>query len=311
MLRLIMARHTLKVSFWSWIAEMSTDTEIRLLNLGCGSRYHPAWINIDIAPSDSGVMQHDLSKNIPIESSSCDVVYHAAVLEHIRPADTKTFLGECKRVLKPGGILRVGVPDLESICQLYLVKLQAAANGDHSAVRDYDWILLELFDQSVRERSGGEMLAYLQQNPLPNEQFVFDRIGEEGRNLIHSLRNSDTTQVVKKCEVRSLSSVAKKMLGLFSWLAVKTRLMVLRYLLGDHGMKALEIGRFRLSGEVHQWIYDRYSLARLLDDVGFCNPIRMTASTSQIPNWTSYNLDTLPDGTYIKPDLIFLEAIKP
>lgn len=295
------------------MTEMPNDTENkRLVNLGCGSRYHPIWINIDIAPCCSDVIPHDLSKNIPLESSSCDVVYHAAVLEHIRPADTKAFLGECKRVLKPGGILRVGVPDLESMCQLYLAKLQTAANGDNLAAHEYDWILLELFDQLVRERSGGEMLSYLQQNPLPNEQFVFDRIGEEGRNLVYSLRNFDTTQAINKSAVRkTLSSVAKRMAELYRRLVAKSHLMMLGCFLGDHGMKALEIGRFRLSGEVHQWVYDRYSLARLLYDVGFCNPVRMTASKSQIQNWTSYNLDTLPDGTVIKPDLFYMEAIKP
>jgi SAM-dependent methyltransferase len=275
---------------------MSTDAENkRLVNLGCGSRYHPAWINIDIAPHNPGVIKHDLVKNIPLESSSCDVVYHSAFLEHIRPSDTKVFLCECKRVLKPGGILRVGVPDLEALCKIYLETLQSALNGDESAFHDYDWLLLELCDQSVRERSGGEMLAYLKQNPMPNEKFVFDRIGEEGRNLVNALRHS--------CG-------AQRIIGLSRQLVVKFRLMLLKCLLGADGIKALEIGRFRLSGEVHQWVYDRYSLSRLLLAVDFCEPVRMTASTSQIPNWSSFNLDTLSDGTVIKPDLFYMEAIK-
>lgn len=283
---------------------------ITYLNLGCGSRYHPAWINIDIAPHGSGVINHDLSENIPLESSSCDVVYHSAVLEHIRPSDIKAFLGECKRVLKPGGILRVGVPDFENICELYLSKLQAVINGDESAVNDYNWTILEMCDQSVRERSGGEMLAYMLQNPIPNEQFVFDRIGEEGRNLVYSLRMSDTTQVVNKLGVGIFSSVAQRIAVLRRRLVEQIRLMLLMSLLGADGMKALEIGRFRLSGEVHQWVYDRYSLAKLLLAVGFCDPVRMTANTSQILNWTSFNLDTLSDGTVIKPDLFYMEAIK-
>ena len=94
-------------------------------------------------------------------------------------------------MLKLGGIVRVGVPDLEKLCQLYLSRLAAACNGDESAAHDYDWILLEMFDQTVREKSGGEMLEYLRQNPLPNEDFVFERIGEEGRQLVKRLHQPD------------------------------------------------------------------------------------------------------------------------
>ena len=86
------------------------------LNLGCGSRYHPDWINIDIVPHGPEVIQHDLSRGIPLPDASCDVVYHTAVLEHMRRSDAAAFLAECYRVLKPGGIVRVGVPDLERIC---------------------------------------------------------------------------------------------------------------------------------------------------------------------------------------------------
>ncbi len=164
----------------------------KYLNLGCGSRYHPDWINIDIATRGPEVIQHDLSRGIPLPDASCDVVYHAAVLEHLRRSDAAALLAECYRVLKPCGIVRVGVPDLEKICQLYLSRLAAALKGDEAAVHDYDWIMLELFDQIVREKGGGGMLDYLRQNPLPNETFVYERIGEEGRQLVKALRRQDS-----------------------------------------------------------------------------------------------------------------------
>ena len=155
------------------------------------------------------------------------------------------------------------------------------------------------------------MLAYLQQNPLPNEKFVFDRIGEEGRNLVNFLRQSDTAPAISEFSVIASSSVTRRIVELLRRLVAKIRLKFLSYFLGTDLMKAFDIGRFRLSGEVHQWLYDRYSLARLLVAVGFRDPLHLTASTSQIPNWTSYNLDTLPDGTVIKPDLFYMEATKP
>jgi hypothetical protein len=71
------------------------------------------------------------------------------------------------------------------------------------------------------------------------------------------------------------------------------------------------VGRFRLGGEVHQWVYDRYSLAKVLREVGFIEPLVQTATTSGIRGWGGYSLDTLPGGEVIKPDLFFMEARKP
>ena len=226
----------------------------------------------------------------------------------MRRSDAKTFLAECYRVLKPGGIIRVGVPDLEAICRLYLSKLTAALNGEITAVHDYDWIMLELFDQVVRDKGGGGMLEYLRQNPLPSETFVYERIGEEGRELVRALRGYSTCLRPSNL---SFSAFFQKLRKGFRRLPNLTKCCILWLLLGAADRRALEIGRFRQSGEVHQWMYDRYSLARLLNVTGFCDLQLQYASTSRIPNWTSFNLDTLPDGQVIKPDLFFMEAIKP
>lgn len=280
----------------------------KYLNLGCGSRYHPDWINIDIAPQGPEVIQNDLSRGIPLPDASCDVVYNAAVLEHLRRSDAEAFLAECYRVLKPGGIVRVGVPDLEKICQLYLSRLTSALNGEKTAAHDYDWIMLELFDQIVREKGGGGMLEYLRQNPLPNETFVYERIGEEGRGLVKSLRSSS---VSLRRGIHTLPDFIHKLRRGFRILPSLAKRRILLWLLGAEDGRALEIGHFRLAGEVHQWMYDRYSLARLLEKTGFHEPQLQDANTSRIPNWTSFHLDTLPDGQVIKPDLFFMEAIKP
>lgn len=86
---------------------------MKYVNLGCGSRYRPDWTNIDIVSCGPGVIAHDLNKGIPLPDASCDVVYHSNLLEHLQQADALPFLRENYRVLKPGGILRIAVPDLE------------------------------------------------------------------------------------------------------------------------------------------------------------------------------------------------------
>lgn len=278
------------------------------VNLGCGSRYHPAWTNIDIVPQGPGVIQHDLSRGIPLRGGSCSVVYHAAVLEHMRGTDALAFLLECHRVLQPGGILRVGVPDLEQLCRVYQHTLEAAIAGDEAATRDYDWIMLELYDQVVREQSGGDMLAYLRQDPLLNESFVYARIGNEGRHLVQALRQQ--TRACTPTGSTSTKPFLRRLRKRLSRIPAAAKHRLQRWLLGADGMRALEIGRFRLCGEVHHWMYDRYSLARLLEKAGFCDPIVRDPRSSQIPEWNGFYLDTLPDGEVIKPDLFFMEAVK-
>ena len=86
-----------------------------MLNLGCGGRFHPEWTNIDFYSSGGAVIAHDLNLGIPFPDSSFDVVYHSHVLEHFPKAKARRFIAECVRVLKPGGILRVVVPDLEDL----------------------------------------------------------------------------------------------------------------------------------------------------------------------------------------------------
>jgi hypothetical protein len=58
-------------------------------------------------------------------------------------------------------------------------------------------------------------------------------------------------------------------------------------------------------------MYDRFSLSRLLSSAGFVDAKVETAGESRIPNWQSFGLDINQDGKPIKPDLLFVEAIKP
>ena len=90
-------------------------TKINYLNVGCGTKFHPAWTNIDMAASDPAVQAVNLIKGIPFKTNRLDLVYHSQVLEHISKDPAPAFLAECMRVLKPGGTLRVVVPDLEDI----------------------------------------------------------------------------------------------------------------------------------------------------------------------------------------------------
>jgi predicted SAM-dependent methyltransferase len=249
----------------------------RLLNLGCGGHFHPEWVNVDFQPQTPGVIAHDLRTRLPFDDASFAVVYHSHVLEHLARREALPFLRECHRVLAPGGILRVAVPDLETIARLYLDSLTRALAGDAESKQRHEWMTIELLDQMVREQSGGEMLHYWRQNPMPIEEFVIQRCGSEVLRGLEALRKQKPTK------------------GKLAYLQPPT---------------SSQVAEFRASGEVHKWMYDRCSLSALLNQVGFQQLKVCAPEESLIPAFNSYSLDINADGTTRKPDSLFLEAVK-
>ena len=277
------------------------------LNLGCGSRSHPEWTNVDFTSTSDRVLAHNLTQGIPFPDASFDVVYHSHLLEHFPKAEAESFLKECCRVLRSQGILRIVVPDLEQIARSYLTALEKASSDSEEWQANYEWILLEMYDQAVRNNSGGEMAAYLFREHIPNQEFILKRCGTEAKNLIeigHKLRQNQTMQ--RESHFKRYLKQVYRYLRYSSY----RRDMLLKLILGKE-YRTLQIGRFRQSGEIHQWMYDHYSLSALLKKCSLTDIIQRSATESYIPDWTRFNLDTEIDGTVYKPDSLFMEALKP
>lgn len=75
----------------------------KLLNLGCGSRFHKDWMNIDFNSGCKEVVAANLREGIPITDEEASVVYSSHVIEHFTPGGVSRFLVEIKRVLEVGG----------------------------------------------------------------------------------------------------------------------------------------------------------------------------------------------------------------
>jgi hypothetical protein len=211
--------------------------------------------------------------------------------------DAEKFISECYRVLQPNGILRIAIPDLEAIARNYIKYLEASLANDSSAKEKYNWTMLEMYDQVVRAKGGGEMIDYIKDISKQNDAFLIERNGNETKQLIENFRNVKKNTPVPNNDKFSFSKFKAR---------VKNKLI--HMVLKDE-VNALNIGRFRLNGEIHQWMYDRYSLSELLKKHGFANVKVVTATESQIPDWNNYNLD-LMDGKVRKPDSLFIEAQK-
>jgi SAM-dependent methyltransferase len=271
-----------------------------LLNLGCGAYSHPAFVNVDLIRAP-GVITHDLTRGIPFPDAAYDLVYHSTMLSHFRPADALELTRECRRVLKPGGVLRVVTEDLEQMCRVYLQKLEDASRGDRQSAYDYEWMLLELYDQATRDFPGGGMLEYVRQDPLPNEAFLYARVGETGRRMVSGTRPPFRTNPGRPRGIRPL----------LAGIRASARRAILTALIGRDGIRALEVGRFRLSsGQVSYRMYDRYSLGQLLASAGFSSVSLTTATESAYAFWSEVNLDIASDGRPARPHTLIMAGIR-
>ena len=281
---------------------------MKYLNLGCGQRFHPEWVNVDFASSNKNVIAHNLLNGIPFNPNEFDVVYHSHTLEHFSKEDGKKFMSECYRVLKPTGIIRVAVPDLEQIVKNYLKYMEGALQGNLESFYNYEWIMLEMYDQTVRTQSGGEMAKYFYQDEIKNEQFVYSRVGEVGKNIRQRYLDSKNKKVREY--IFKPEPLLKRIVNPSTYIRkVKNIFFKNEFAEIEKNKKYNDIGRFRLGGEIHQWMYDRYSLLKLLTDMGFFEVTVKTAFDSNIPKWNSYELES-KGGIIYKPDSLFMEAFK-
>lgn len=153
-----------------------------ILNLGCGTKTNAdtSVVNIDwsmylrikmspllrrIAPFffrgerlrhfnklPDNIKVHNLAKGIPFETNSVDVVYHSHLLEHLDRDIAEEFLLEARRVLKPGGIHRIVVPDFEKACREYISHVELC-NLKSEEREKHEVYIAALLEQSVRKEA--------------------------------------------------------------------------------------------------------------------------------------------------------------
>jgi len=271
----------------------------RLLNLGCGNKFHEDWINIDLISYSKHVVQYNILKKIPLPDDFVEVVYHSQVLEHIPKDKSEYFIKECYRVLQPGGIIRIVVPDLENIIQEYCRILKECLEKPSALTRaNYEWITIELFDQMIRNQTGGLMKEYLSRENLINKKYVLERSGAVGEYINKSFQKSNLDKIKDKIEEVGYSVTLRKILK-SGYGTIKGKIFGEKY----------KLGNFRLSGEVHMWMYDRFSLTELLTKSGFQEIKVKSPFDSDIPNWEDYQLD-VKNGKPYDPTSLFVEARK-
>lgn len=135
---------------------------------------------------------------------------------------------------------------------------------------------IELYDQIVREKSGGEMLEFMRQQPVPIQDFVISRMGK------------DTAQAIEFFNMHP-EPLRKESLT----------------------ATTVDYIPFKNCGECHKWMYDFYAVKETLEEIGFTNVTRVQYNTSCSEDYLKYNFDSDNEGHIRKPDSAFVEAIKP
>ena len=257
------------------------------------------WNNLDLYAGEN-VICDDIHAPLPYIENVFDAVYCSHVLEHLSTDIGKRLVQDVRRVLKTGGVFRLVVPDLEEICKEYLRQLSACVEDPSEGnMQRYRWMVLELIDQMVREKSGGLMLEVLNSGDF-DEEYVKKRTGDELRDFFgDSLHH----QVSGDSGLKDESSNTRKTLSarIIEWITDMRR-----------EPQPLVPTDFRKTGEVHRWMYDRFSLKILLEESGFAAFSVKSFDDSEIPYWDKYNLDrSLLGHCERKPDSLYVECRKP
>lgn len=90
------------------------------LHLGCGKRYLPGFVHIDLADFPHIDYRHEVQTLPMIADDSVELIYASHVLEYFDRSEVLQVLQEWRRVLAVGGLLRLAVPDFERLTEVYL-----------------------------------------------------------------------------------------------------------------------------------------------------------------------------------------------
>lgn len=267
------------------------------INLACGNIFVASdeWINLDYSPADPEVQRVDLLERLPIDSGSAAAVYSSHFIEHIPYDHVPLFLTECLRVLEPNGILRLVLPDFESMCRTYL------ALRDNSEHQKANFLVVEMIDQCVRKEPGGQ-LGRLYQNFRKNSleesdmiAFVLDRTGED-------LVKSPPPRTKNQSIVRVYQRIYSRLLR--AWIQLCLCGLPAAFRTQNVSLAAV--------GERHHWLWDFHQLKDVLLKTGFIKITRCDSKTSAIKDFPLMPLDINHNGQARKgAESMYVEAYKP
>jgi SAM-dependent methyltransferase len=92
--------------------------DVRRLRLGSGRHLDDGWLSADLVPLSLDVIYLDATKPLPLPDDSFHFILCEHMIEHVSVGHAQRLLAECRRVLRPGGVLRLATPDLDRLLQM-------------------------------------------------------------------------------------------------------------------------------------------------------------------------------------------------
>ena len=89
------------------------------LHLGSGKRHLPGYVHVDLADFPHIDHQHRIDQLPMFDDETFDLIYCCHAFEYFDREQAVDVLAEWRRVLKPGGTLRLAVPDFEALIEVY------------------------------------------------------------------------------------------------------------------------------------------------------------------------------------------------
>jgi len=165
------------------------------LNLGCGSVRPVGWINADssinahlqrvpwvgkslaklinkVSYDSNNVVYMNLNKPWRYKTKSVNVVYASHLFEHLSLRSAALFLEESYRCLKPGGVIRLVVPDLYMICKRYIDEYE---NSNHSDPTKFILWAINMHREGQYGNVNGVKKLFLEWQDYPHQhKFMYD-----------------------------------------------------------------------------------------------------------------------------------------
>lgn len=186
------------------------DSKDLQLHIGCGPGHLPGWVNIDVEPAPLAM---NVLWGLPFPDRSVRRVFVSHMFEHLfYPRDVQAFLRELKRVMAPGAVVRLVVPDVEQCIAAY-----ANRDAEFFASRRETWTWWPANATRLED-----FLAYAGAGPEPAHLFEAHKYGYDFETLAKVLgeagfgdvrRSGHMTSDDPELRVDEVSAVAKARYG--------------------------------------------------------------------------------------------------